>query len=411
MIPHDLATERAVLGAVMYGSARMVDVSPLVAVGDFYDPTHGAIWLTLETLHSAGEKVTDAVLVHSELEKAGERHSGLIPGILAEAPASWKRHVASLVRLSVSRRVQYAATELALLAEEAKLDPADLLAEAAGAFTSFGSTEPGDSGLSTFDDFLSSSASAPAPWVVPGLLRRGWRALIVAPEGVGKSVCARQIAIAAAQGLEPFTGRRASCAARTLLIDLENPDDAIAETARPISDHAAKITGYDTGDLAWIWRRPAGINLRERRDSAALAGVIERTKPDLVVLGPLYKAYRSTARESDELAAGEVQAVLDDLRTRHDFALLMEHHAPKGGGLGARDLVPYGSSLWLRWPELGLKLIPCNDDEGPPGSLRVGKWRMDRMKHGWPDRLDRGGLGAFPWVGYWRNGLDQLATA
>ncbi|MBK9178745.1 MAG: site-specific DNA-methyltransferase [Acidimicrobiales bacterium] len=97
---------------------------------------------------------------------------------------------------------------------------------------------------------------------------------------------------------------------------------------------------------------------------------------------------------------GEVQHVLDDLRTRYRFALLVEHHAPKRQA-GVRELAPYGSSLWLRWPELGLKLIPTDDTNRV---MDVGRWRGDRRQSGWPARLERGT--PWPWVGVWPDGWE-----
>ena len=47
--------------------------------------------------------------------------------------------------------------------------------------------------------------------------------------------------------------------------------------------------------------------------------------------------------------------MLDDLRTRFGFALVLEHHAPKPRG-GRRDLLPFGSQRWLARPELGIRL-------------------------------------------------------
>ena len=229
--------------------------------------------------------------------------------------------------------------------------------------------------------------------------------MVVAPEGVGKSVASRQVAIAAAHGVHPFA-HSAIPPVRTLIVDLENPDDAIADTCKPITEKARSAGSYDS-QRAWLWRRPDGINLRARRDRAAFSKILDLVQPDLVCLGPMYKAYRATARENDELAAGEVQDVLDDLRTRYGFALLLEHHAPKGSGLTGRDLVPHGSALWLRWPELGIKLIPGDGDQTPRTSLSLGRFRLDRMRNSWPDRIDRGGTGRWPWIGYWANGMED----
>ena len=105
--------------------------------------------------------------------------------------------------------------------------------------------------------------------------------------------------------------------------------------------------------------------------------------------------------ESYEDAAEGVQQVLDDLRTRFGFALVLEHHAPKGEG-SSREMAPFGSQRWLAWPELGLGLRSEKD-----GSLRVERFRGDRMASSWPDKLERGG-NAWPFVGVWRQGLRAV---
>lgn len=220
--------------------------------------------------------------------------------------------------------------------------------------------------------------------------------MIVGAEGVGKAVTMRQIAGAAAQGIHPFNLTPIP-AVRTLLVDVENPADAIVETADMIAKAARhQSDGYDP-DRAHIWHQPGGINLRDRADRLRFDQVLAKVRPDVVCAGPMYKLYRVGARESDEQAAQEVQHIFDDLRTRYSFALVLEHHAPKGSG-PVRDLLPYGSSLWLRWPELGIKLDP-DVDAGGKGSLGVGRWRRDRVVCSWPYRLDRGTR--WPWVGWW----------
>lgn len=60
-----------------------------------------------------------------------------------------------------------------------------------------------------------------------------------------------------------------------------------------------------------------------------------------------------------------------------------------------REMRPYGSSLFLRWPEIGIGLKP----DGEQGDLWVGRWRGDRLENNWPDKLVRGQI--WPWVGRW----------
>jgi replicative DNA helicase len=90
---------------------------------------------------------------------------------------------------------------------------------------------------------------------------------------------------------------------------------------------------------------------------------------------------------------------LDDLRGRYGFALILEHHAPHGPAKD-RQMRPFGSSLWLRWPEFGIAL---RRDPNDKTALNVGRWRGDRVKASWPDRLVRGKT--WPWNGRWDDDL------
>ena len=408
-LPQAEEAETALLGGIIQRYPKADDVLPTLTVADFTGWRQD-LFLIVLGLRRHGENTMDTAVMLDALSGSG---GTVTPAhyreCFTQASTAIERLAATVVRTSVARKVILAADELIGVALTGTATGEELVLAARDAMEGIDApllSGAGTNGLTTVDDFLRTADTTPAPWVVPGLLRAGWRCLVVAPEGVGKSVASRQVAIAAAQGTHPFSHRPIE-PVRTLIVDLENPDDAIAETCRPITDRARTATQvYDEG-RAWLWRRPDGINLRTRADRAALEKVIRETRPDLVCLGPLYKAYRATARENDELAAGEVQAVLDDLRTRYGFALLMEHHAPKANGMTGRDLVPYGSSLWLRWPELGIKLLPGDGDRSPETSLNVGRFRRDRMRNSWPDRLDRGGHGRWPWVGYWAGGMDE----
>lgn len=236
--------------------------------------------------------------------------------------------------------------------------------------------------LRTVSEFLGDVDATPKPWVVDGLLRRGWRCVIVAGEGSGKTVLMRSLAIAAAAGVHPLHHSQI-VPVKSLIVDLENPEDAIAETLGPLHRRALTVNDAYCADIE---HRPEGVDLRSRKGRLDMEAVIQASEPELVCMGPIYKMYRTKASESDELAAGEVMSFLDDLRHRYGFALVLEHHAPKGGAAG-RDILPHGTSLWLRWPELGLKLTRSN----VKGVWDVGRWRADRVKCAWPEQIRRGG--------------------
>lgn len=393
--PHDLAAEDALLGDMLAFPETIGQVAELVTPQDFYQPYAAASFGALVGGWREGQPI-DVVALAAVLKEIGlEPSPGWLVGVVSSGTAAWRRHAEQLITLRVRRQL-IAAGQIINDARKPGVDPRQLIDELqqhlAGIHIPDGSP-PRD--LSSLDEFIDRPENAAAPWVIPGLLRRGWRVMVVAGEGMGKSTLWRQVAICAAQGLHPL-GFQPMTKTRTLLIDLENPADAISDGCRPIRDHVARRQTYEPG-RAWLWHRPGGVNLRARGTRAELASVLAATRPDLVCLGPLYKAY-TRGRDSDEEAAAEVQECLDDLRTRFGFALLIEHHAPQDAG-GARKLRPYGSSLWLRWPEIGLAMV---QDHDTPGAMRLERWRGDRMQAMWPDRLDRD-QGSWPWTGRWED--------
>ena len=67
----------------------------------------------------------------------------------------------------------------------------------------------------------------------------------------------------------------------------------------------------------------------------------------------------------------------------------LEHHAPLGSSMGSRELRPFGSAVWSRWPEFGLSLTP--DPTAPEGFVyNVSHFRGARDKRQFPTKMKRG---------------------
>lgn len=401
-LPHDLATERAVLGRMMVRSDVVPDVAQTLTAGDFHFPPHGRIYAALVQGWQEGQPL-DAQGVDVTLRDPDIPFS-MLADMLVNAPAHHERLVRELIGLRIRRDIIIAAAEATEAARDLTREPLEALDHANQAMTSVDAPSETVRDLWYMDTFIDQPATSD-PWVIPGLFRAGWRAVVVATEGVGKSYLSRQIAMAASAGVHPLCFEPMP-PITTLVVDLENPAGQIAKVGRQIRD-AVRREGTWAPERSFVWHRPGGIDIRRRGDRAQLENVIARCRPQFVTIGPLYKAYSQRATEGHELPAGEVQHALDDLRTRYGFALLLEHHAPKAQG-NIRDILPYGSSLWLRWPELGLKLIDTNGDGKV---LKVGRWRADRMDNAWPDSISRGTT--WPWTGTWdrpyREAMEAVA--
>lgn len=253
--------------------------------------------------------------------------------------------------------------------------------------------KPLDTGrLVVWQDFLQEAESDNYEWIIPDVLEAGERVIVVASEGVGKTMLARQVAICSAAGVHPFTYQRMP-AIRTLTIDLENPERIIRRTSRNILN-AALSRGYAKSVDAHLLIKPSGMDLTKASDRAIVEEAIDRIKPQLICMGPLYKAFEDNGTRTSEALAVEVAKYIDTLRETFKCAFWLEHHAPLGASGHTRELRPFGSAVWSRWPEFGLSLQP--DPTATEGYVyEVRHFRGARDRRPWPLRMKRGKMFPF----------------
>jgi len=241
--------------------------------------------------------------------------------------------------------------------------------------------------LVQWNDFLAESTNETHDWVIPGLVERMERVIVVAAEGVGKTMLARQIAICCSAGIHPFSFQRMP-QVRTLTVDLENPERIIRRTSRQIAAEAMSLSKIEKLE-AYILTKPSGMDLLKAQDRSILEEAIEEVQPQMLVIGPLYKAFLDPGGRTSESVALEVAKYLDTIRTVYNCSLWIEHHAPLGSTMSTRDLRPFGSAVWSRWPEFGISLQP---DPTALGDYvyDVKHFRGAREERPWPLKMKRG---------------------
>lgn len=385
MIPHDPAAELAVLASACVWKSNVPTILEALDASDFYVPSHQRMLSAMRDLRERGEDVGLSNLIDS-VRGMGETDYAPVQQAFVTADHDPSGAIRVVLEMALRRRLLAEANEIVRAAQDFSIDAGETSERAAEGFAAIKTPVSSRGGDTTVEAFLETTAASPTPWVIKGFLRQEWRTVVVAREGQGKSWLVRQFAVCASYGINPLRFTE-ELPVSTLIVDLENPDDhlyaslhrLVAQCDRQSTDQAP----------ARLWRRPGGIDVRKRADRMELEGIIAKRRPELLVLGPLYKAYRVTAKDSWDLVATEVQSILDDWRARYDLTILIEDHAPKG-----KALVPYGSSLWLRWPEVGIGLETQNGSE-----LAVKRWRGDRMPTDWPKSLCRGAV--WPWEGLW----------
>lgn len=411
---YNVLAEQSLLKIAVHGDALALQLCRDL-VGAFWDARHGALAALLGRMFTDGIYI-DPVTVMSQITAQGMVSK--VPGPFLHSVVSGPGEhdgvlwYADQVREMAARRsLREAAIRLSQQLEHGWSRGDDLsvrgaMVEFRGAMDGLeASMESPDAlgGPQSMAEFLDGPTEE--DWLVPGLLERSERIILTGSEGLGKSVLCRQIATSMAGSVHPFSGAvlgRGDRGIRVTAVDCEN---SAVQSRRGYGRVVRQVdrvrASAGLGPVDWkaqmsIDIRGEGMDLLNTRDVAHLEHIVAATVPDLLVLGPLYKIF--DADPSDEKAVRHVAAVLDGLRARHRFALLIEAHPGKGEGAdGARRMAPIGSSLWLRWPEYGFGIRRAPGARGQRAqTVDVVSWRGSREERSWPQRLKH--AQALPWA-------------
>lgn len=366
---------------------------------DFFDPAKGALWQCLSELDARGVR-PDPATVTAHLNLTGHRAevmSRLLVDVVTDpSVVSNAEQHAQTVTDRATRRALLAATDGArqrLYDLTVPVDSAVAYVEQHLVGTASGQDREADQ-LWTYEEFVSQDLP-PVEWVIPDLLAREDRLVLTGTEGAGKTTLQRTIAVMAASGLHPFTLQNME-PRRVLVVDLENPNRIMVKRFQELGAIAERRGRHPR--LLNIRRIPQGIDLSRPDQRMRLRYLCQATQPELLVIGPAYKMVRTHANEGFEESVAHIAEALDDLREEFRFALLLEHHIPKGEQGRDRGVAPIGSSFWLRWPEFGIGLKLDPDSTFHDRRAELVHWRGARDDRPWPKRLESGGPNSLPWI-------------
>jgi hypothetical protein len=171
-----------------------------------------------------------------------------------------------------------------------------------------------------------------------------------------KSFLALDLAVAVASGTACLRRYPVSSAGRVLLYAAE---DALHIVRRRLEGICA-ASGCELAklDLQVITAPTLRLDLPADRDR--LEHTVARLKPRLLILDPFVRLHRI-----DENASGEVApllAYLRELQRRYELAVLLVHHAKKGGGRIRAGQALRGSSEFHAWGDSNLYLRRSHHD-------------------------------------------------
>lgn len=386
----DTEVERALLGACLLSDVALEQAAATIEPGDFSSLRHKQIFAAMLTQRDRGR--VDIITLSAVLDE------GALPYLheLQNATptiSNAARYAERIADWRLRRDLLIASDQIAMLARGAgsTSDAADAADHARALLanldmpTGKGAPDPDvDSYIGSIDTSYN--------WLIPGFLEYRDRMLVTAAEGGGKSVLLTQIGFMCAAGIHPWTHEPVD-PRNVLIVDLENSPRLVSRRLNQMR----RIVGnkLDPQRLR-VHVRPQGLDLTTRTDRRWLIDRCRANAAELLVIGPAYRMSAGVAERGDvggEDHARKVTKALDDIRTTCDVTLLMETHAPHAHD-GKRDLRPFGSSVWLRWPEFGIGLRKSTENDD---WWHFEHWRGPRDQRDWPERLEKHS-GKWPWT-------------
>jgi hypothetical protein len=358
--------EANLLAALLQDGTQITPVLDVISPDDLWEPRSQLLLSTMASL-AAKDVPVDPRRVSDELMRTGQltQVATWLPNLVTRdhvMPLQAPYYAGMVLRASRQRQLQALSTGVAQRAIAPDADPDEIL--------DFVDDESRrmrqqlnaiDGPLPTISELASRDNTM--RWVVPGLIAEHDRIILVGHEGFGKSLCVTQIAMAAAAGVHPFTHHRIP-QTRVLVVDCENDPDTVTDRADLLLSLSLK-DGLNPSDHITYVERPGGLELSKGQDASWLSRLVARTRPQMLVIGPLYRLTESDLAK-DEASRGVI-AALDRVRLRAGCALLMEAHVGNEG---------------IRKEEHVFRLVD---------------YRGKRSKREWPEYLCWGKEGSWPW--------------
>ena len=181
---------------------------------------------------------------------------------------------------------------------------------------------------------------AMAPELIPGILRKGRKMMIVGASKTGKSLLLSELAIAIAEG-RTWLGRQ--CAkGKVLYVNLEIPEDTFWNRVLDIYEKQ----GLQAGDNLTVWNL-RGFATQMDKLTPKLVRRAKKINPEVIIIDPIYKVLTGDENSAEQMA--RFCNEFDKLCTQLKASTIYCHHHSKGaqGGKASMDRAS-GSGVFAR---------------------------------------------------------------
>lgn len=165
-----------------------------------------------------------------------------------------------------------------------------------------------------------------------------------------KSFLALDLAVAVASGTPCMRRFAVAHPGRVLLFAAEDALHVVRQRLAGI----ARAAGRDLSDLDIQVITAPSVRLDVERDRDALTETVDKLRPRLLVLDPFVRLHRVDENNSGEVAP--LLAYLRELQRRYHVAVVLVHHARKGGAKMRAGQALRGSSEFHAWGDSNLYL-------------------------------------------------------
>jgi hypothetical protein len=160
-------------------------------------------------------------------------------------------------------------------------------------------------------------------WLVEPVIERFGFCLVGAQKGVGKSLFVTQLALSAAAGISSFLIEDIKIAKPLNVLLIQQ------EVSLPgMKDRLLKMRTEKTFNLEGRFRQKtttgAWWNLTDKKDYRKLLRLVDKYKPDILILDPLYTFYPKELNTSGDISP--MMKILSDLKSNYNLGLVVVHH-------------------------------------------------------------------------------------
>lgn len=314
--------EREILGALLLDPSLFEKVSGLSEAFDSENARRvfGALKRNFET----GTPLDLGILAHDLKESVPEAYlSGLLDGY----PRSLATPEIVAEKIHRVRLAKEKCRLLQIIEREAKAGGGDFslveIDTALGKIRRLGEGVDTEMQTAATAEELAAMQIPEIDWLIEPVIERFGFCLVGAQKGVGKSLFVTQLALHAASGISPFLIEeiRIPRPLNTLLIQ--------QEVSLPgMKDRLCKMRTEKAFNLEGRFRQKtttgAWWNLTDRADYEKLICLIEKYRPDLIILDPLYTFYPKELNTSGDISP--MMKILSDLKSNFGLGLVVVHH-------------------------------------------------------------------------------------